>query len=104
MATISQGAAVSFNGHTFTEVYDLKYDYGGGVPTARQYLWKSEMGTVSFSSFGFISSSNWGVRAIVSISSGGLNFTNMAVCTSVSGTAEVNGVTKYSASFKLLAY
>lgn len=104
MATSSHGSGVTFtfNGSNIYQLYDLKWDYGQGMPTARTYLWKEEMGTVTIGSYGFISTGLWGIRGMLYIQGGGMGFTNMAVCTAVSATAQVNGVTKYSATFKLV--
>ena len=105
MATSSHGQSgvtFNFNGSTIGQIFDLKWDYGQGMPTARQFLWKEEMGSVTVGSFGFISTGLWGTRGMLTITGGGMGFTNMAVCTAVSATAQVNGVTKYSATFKLV--
>jgi hypothetical protein len=104
MASTSTGITVHFNGAQIFDVIDVKYDYGGGVPTARTFNWKSEMGTVTISSYGLISTGNWGTRGFVVINGGGMGFTNMGVCTSVGGQPQLNGVTKYSMTIKLLAY
>jgi hypothetical protein len=46
--------------------------------------------------------SNYGVRATLAISGGGQSLTNPAIWESLSVANEVNGVTRYTVTFKLL--
>jgi hypothetical protein len=101
MATTSTGISVSFNGSTLSEVTALSWSQGGGVPKGRNGSWSDDAGEVSvelLSNPGSIS----GTRATVSISGGGMGLTVTAVCTRVEARAEVNGVTKYGVTFKIL--
>ena len=104
MANYSTGVTVTWNGVTFQEVTGLTWTYGGGAPKGRSAIWTDEAGTCSVESLGSdnTSTSNYGVRAQLSISGGGQSLTNYAVWESLSVANEVNGVTRYTVTFKLL--
>lgn len=102
MATYSTGIAVSFAGGPATEVFDLSWDWGGNLPIGRGVVYTPNVGTVTFSCFGSVSTSAYGTRGTVTITGGGMNLTATAVCTGVSAVAELNGVTRYTVTLQLL--
>lgn len=104
MASYSAGVSVTWNGIAFQEVTGLTWTYGGGPPKGRSVIWTDEAGTCSVECLGVnnTSTSNYGARATLSISGGGQSLTNPAVWESLSVANEVNGVTRYTVTFKLL--
>ena len=113
MATYSTGVTVSWGGTPFTEVTDLQWTYGGGMPKGRgagDFRWTDEAGSLSVTCLGVsnVSTTEWGLRRQLSItqlsSNGGTSthLTSYAVCESVNVAYEVNGVTRYTVTFKLL--
>jgi hypothetical protein len=88
----------------FTEVVGLDWTYGGGAPKGRNVEWTDEAGTVSIASLGTanISISEYGLRKQLVISGGGQSLTNYAVWESLSVANEVNGVTRFTVTLKLL--
>lgn len=101
MATHSTGISVSFAGATFSQVVGLSWNYGGGMPQGRGFAWTPEAGDVSIETLGGIPVA-YGAYGTLSISGGGMGLTVTAVCTGYGATAEVNGVTRYAASFTIL--
>lgn len=104
MATYSQGLSVSWGGTPFTEVVGLDWQLGGGLPKGRLTAWTDEVGSVSVTTLGTAntSSSEYGSRKQLAISGGGQNLTSYAVWESLSVANEVNGVTRFTVTFKLL--
>lgn len=104
MATYSQNLSVTWGGVAFTEVVGLEWTYGGGQPKGRSVVWTDEAGTVTVTALGANNTgiSNYGVRASLVISGGGQTLTNNAVWESLSVANEVNGVTRYTVTLKLL--
>lgn len=101
MATYSSGVSVSFNGSAFGEIVGLSWNYGGGLPRGRSSTWTDELGDVTVDLLAPVATGVYGVRASLAIAGGGMNLTCMAICTAVGASAELNGVTKYSATFKI---
>lgn len=105
MATYSTGITCTFVTTTFAEVTGLSWSYGGALPRGRGVTWTDNVGSVTLTclSSAGVSTSNYGVRGTLTISGGGASLTHMAVYESVSVAPELNGVTRYSVTFKLLA-
>lgn len=112
MAVYSAGVTVSWGGTPFTEVTDLQWTYGGGMPKGRgtgDFRWSDEAGTLTLTCLGPQNTNitEWGLRRQIVITQviGGGSFThltNWAVCESVNVAYEVNGVTRYTVTFRLL--
>ena len=104
MASYSTNVAVSWNGTPFVEVTGLSWTYGGGAVKGRSVIWTDEAGTCSVECLGTANTatSNYGVRGDLAISGGGQSLTNKAVWESLSVANEVNGVTRFTVTFKLL--
>lgn len=104
MASYSTGVAVTWGGTPFTEIVGLDWTYGGGPPRGRDDTWTNEGGSVTVSALGAenTSGSEYGLRKQLVISGGGQALTSYAVWESLSVTNEVNGVTRYTVTFKLL--
>jgi len=104
VATYSAGITATWNGVSFQEVTGLTWTYGGGPAKGRDTPWTDEVGTCTVDCLGSnnTSTSNYGVRASLVISGGGQTLTTYALWESVSVASEVNGVTRFSVSLKLL--
>lgn len=104
MATYSTGVVVTWNGITFQEVTGLSWSYGGGPSKGRSVVWTDDVGSVAIECLGSnnTGTANYGVRATLVISGGGQSLTNPAVWESLSVSNEVNGVTRYTVTLKLL--
>lgn len=104
MATYSTGISATFAGTSFSEVIDLSWSYGGALPKGREIVWTDDVGSVTLtclSSTG-VTTSSYGLRGDLVISGGGANLTTKAVYEGVNVAAEVNGVTRYTVTFRLL--
>lgn len=104
MATYSTGITATFGSTTFAEVTDLAWTYGGSLPKGRASTWTDDVGSVSLTCLGAAgaSTSNYGLRNDLTISGGGSNLTCKAVYTGLSVAPELNGVTRYTVTFKIL--
>lgn len=104
MATYSTGVVVTWNGIVFQEVTGLSWSYGGGPSKGRSVAWTDDVGSVAIECLGGNNTGvgNYGVRATLVISGGGQSLTNPAVWESLSVSNEVNGVTRYTVTLKLL--
>lgn len=104
MASYSQDVAITWGGTPFTEVVGLDWTYGGGPPKGRDNTWTDESGSVTVTTLGGAntSSGQYGLRKQLVISGGGQSLTSYAVWESLSVANEVNGVTRFTVTFKLL--
>lgn len=104
MATYSTGIAVAFDSVDFSEVVDLSWSYGGGPSRGRSVAWTDEAGTVTVGCHGTANTSVslYGTRATLQISGGGAGLTTPAVWEGVSVAPELNGITKYIVTFRIL--
>lgn len=104
MANYSTGVSVTWNGVAFQEVTGLSWTYGGGPSKGRTVAWTDDAGSATIECLGTnnTSTSNYGVRADLVITGGGQLLTNKAVWESLGVTSEVNGVTRYTVTLKLL--
>lgn len=104
MATHSQGISVTWDGTPFEEVSDLSWTYGGGSPKGRSAIWTDELGSVSIACLGTTNTSTtkYGERKTVTISGGGATLTHKAVWESLGVACELNGVTRYTVTLKLV--
>lgn len=104
MATLSQGITVTWGSTTFKEVTDLQVSYGSSSPVGRSVIWSGDAGTVSVSCLGGdnVSTEQWGKRDGLTISGGGVSLTCKAIYEGWTAAPELNGVTRYTVTFKLL--
>jgi hypothetical protein len=103
VASYSQGVSISWGGTPFQEVTGLTWNYGG-ESRGRSVPWTPTAGSVSVECLGAnnTATSNFGLRKQLTISGGGQSLTNYAVWESVSVASELNGVTRYTVTLKLL--
>ena len=104
MATFSTGITATWGGVAFTELTGLSWTYGGGSPKGRSVAWTDELGSVSFECLGSAntSTSEYGQRKQLVISGGGQSLTTYALYESVGVSSEVNGITRFSVTLKIL--
>lgn len=104
MATLSLGTTVTWGGVAFSEVVDVQVQYGGGQLKGRSVAWSDELGSVTVACLGTsnISTSSWGSVKDLVVSGGGISLTCKALYESVSAGTEINGVTRFAVTFKLL--
>lgn len=104
MATYSTGISATFDGTAFGEVTDLAWTYGGSLPKGRSSAWTDDVGSVTLSCLGTagITTASYGLRGDLTITGGGASLTSKAVYTGLNASPELNGVTRYSVTFRLL--
>lgn len=104
MATYSTGIACTFAGYTFGEVQVLGWSFGSDLPKGRGSNWTDQKGSVTISALSStgIGSSVYGTRGTLAITGGGMTFSATVVCVGCEVSAELNGVTRYAASFTIV--
>lgn len=108
MATYSTGISVTWDGTPFSEVTDLGVSYGGSPAVDRgsnaAARWSADLGSVTVTALGSanMSTTNYGKRGDLAISGGGISLTVKAIYESVDATPELNGLTRFAVSFKIL--
>lgn len=104
MATYSTGISATWGSVTFAEMQSLSWNYGGAGAKGRSAPWSDELGTVSIQCLNVtgMSTANVGLRQQLTITGGGCGLTVQAVYEGVSVDAELNGVTKYTVTFRIL--
>jgi hypothetical protein len=104
VATYSTGISASWGGTPFVEVVDLSWTYGGGPSKGRSVVWTDAVGSVSLTTLGSANTSptEYGLRKSLVLSGGGQSLTTNAVWESLAVAPEVNGVTRYTVTFRLL--
>ena len=104
MATFSTGLSVTWGGVSFLEVTAAAPSYAGGPSKGRSVVWTDEAGTCTVECYGTanVSSGEYGLRKQLVISGAGVSLTTQALYLGFTQTPELNGVTRYSVSFKLL--
>lgn len=104
MATYSTGITATWGSVTFGEMQSLSWNYGGAGGKGRDAPWSDELGTVSIQCLSAtgIATASAGTRAQLTITGGGCGLTAYAVYESVAVDAELNGVTKYTVTLKIL--
>lgn len=100
MAIPCQGVSITWGTAAFSEVSSFAYNYGGktvGKDT-------NEVGRAVVACFGTANTSitNHGTRQTLTATGGGHNLTVSAVWESVQVNANVNGVTTFAVSFRLV--
>ena len=104
MATYSTGVTATFGSTTFAEVTDLAWSYGGALPKGRDAVWTDEIGSVTLTCLGSagVTTANYGLRNDLAIAGGGAGLTCKAVYIGLGVAPELNGVTRYTVTFKIL--
>lgn len=103
MATECAGVTASWNSTNFGEVVEIKVNAGGSLPLARASTWAFDVGTIDISclSNANVSLAQYGKKATLAISGGGLTFSTKAVCERVQLSGRVNDIARYAVTFRI---
>lgn len=108
MATPTTGVAVKWNNVEFVEVVDFKFALGGSLPISRESNAKAspfalDLGTIDIVCLGSANCavSNYGVRATLKISGGGIDVEHKAIWEKVTVEAKTNDVSRYTVTLRL---
>jgi hypothetical protein len=108
VATYSTGITATWGTVAFSEVTDLSWSYGGAPAkdrlTESSVRWTDDVGSVLIVCLGTanVSTAEYGKRKQLVLGGGGANLTINAIYESLSVAPELNGVTRYTVTFKLL--
>lgn len=104
MATYSTGITATWGSVTFAEVQGLAWSYGGAGGKGWSSPWSDELGSVQISCLGTagVGTGNQGTKNTLTITGGGMSLTCPAIYESVQAQAELNGVTRYQVTLKIL--
>lgn len=104
MATYSAGITATWGGVAFAEITDLSWTWGGAAPKGRSVIWTDEVGSVSITTLNLtnMTTAEYGERKQLLLGGGGQLLEAYAVFEGLTVAPELNGVTKYTATFKLL--
>jgi len=103
VATYSTGITATWGGVAFQEVTDLAWTYGS-EPKGRSAVWTDDVGTLSITCLGAANTGigEYGLRKDLVLSGGGQALTSKAIWESLSVAPELNGVTRFTVTLKLL--
>jgi hypothetical protein len=103
MANVCTGVTASWNSTDFGEVVEIKVNAGGSLPLARASTWAFDVGTIDISclSTANVSLAQYGKKATLAISGGGLTFSTKAICERVQLSGKVNDIARYAVTFKI---
>lgn len=107
MATYATGITAKWNSTTlvtFQEVTDLSWSFGGGPAKGRDVIWTDDVGTLTLTCLGEegISTGNYGLKGTLEVAANGADLTCQAVYEGLSVNYELNGVERYTVTFRLL--
>jgi hypothetical protein len=104
VATYSTGITATWGGTPFVEVVDLSWTYAGGPSKGRTVVWTDNAGSVSITCLGSANTGigEYGLRKQLALAGGGQSLTLNAVWESLAVSPEVNGVTRFTVTFRLL--
>lgn len=104
MATHSQGISVTWGGITFQEVTDLQWTYGGRPKKGRDAPWDDFSGQVTITCLNSagVNPSLCDTLDLLAIHGGGATLTCYAIYEAIGVACEVNGVTRYTVTLKLV--
>ena len=108
MANPCAGVTVTWDSVALGEVTEVKVQAGGGLPIYRGGThspkgWSLDAGAIDISclSTAQITLAQYGKKAVLDISGGGLTFTAKAICQTLRMEGKVNDVARYAATFKI---
>jgi hypothetical protein len=103
MANECAGVTASWDSTNFGEVVEIKVNAGGSLPLARASTWAFDVGTIDISclSTANVSLAQYGKKATLAISGGGLTFSTKAICERVQLSGRVNDIARYAVTFKI---
>lgn len=105
MATYAAGITVLWNGVAFSEVTDLKFTHGSGLPISRGGSgspFAVDLGSIEVVCLGTANCSfaNYGKRATFEVSGGGASFSHKAIFEKVAVENKVNDVQRFTVTLR----
>jgi hypothetical protein len=103
MATYANGVTAKWNSTDFGEITELSVTHGGAMPLARASTWTLDIGTIEIKCLttANISTANYGKRADLAITGGGLAYSGKAVLEKFTMAGVVNDVTRYAVTLRV---
>lgn len=103
MAINCAGVFASWGGVAFGEVTKIDIVRGGSLPQARGSNWTLDAGTIEITSLSSaqLTVTQYGKKATLVFTGGGLDATTKAICQTLRATGTVNDVTRYVGTFKI---
>lgn len=103
MAIACTGVTAMWDGTPFGEVTELSVTHGGALPLARASTWTLDVGTIEISCLttANIKTANYGKRADLTISGGGLTYQGKAVLEKFTLAGKVNDAARYTVTLKV---
>ena len=103
MANYATGVTATWDSVNFGEVLELRVVHGGSLPLARASTWTLDVGTIEIACLttANISTGNYGKRATVTITGGGMNYSGTAVLEKFTLTGVVNDVSRYAVTLRI---
>lgn len=104
MATYCEGVTVTWSGVSLGEVTKIDITRGGELPLGRGSRFALDAGTIEISSFSTaqLTEPQYGVKATLAFTGGGLTQTTKAICQTLKTTGIVNDVTRYVGTFRIV--
>lgn len=104
MATYCEGVTVTWSGVSLGEVTKIDITRGGELPLGRGSRFALDAGTIEISSFSTaqLTEPQYGVKATLVFTGGGLTQSTKAICQTLKATGIVNDVTRYVGTFRIV--
>jgi hypothetical protein len=104
MANLGKLTSAKFGNAEFKEVYSASYECSGITASrSKNAPYQANGGTITLEVFDSASHGNWGKRDGLTLAGDSLTLTVTALCTSVSLSAQVNDVNRYSLTFTVIS-
>ena len=104
MAINCAGVSATWAGVSFGEVTKIDITRGGELPLGRASRFALDAGTIEVSSLSTaqLTEPQYGVKATLAFTGGGLTQTTKAICQTLKATGAVNDVTRYVGTFRIV--
>ncbi len=104
MAIYCAGVSATWNSVALGEVTKIDVTHGGELPQARGSTWTVDAGTIEITSLSTaqLTAGQYGRKATLAITGGGLTMTTKAICQTLRATGAVNDVTRYVGTFRIV--
>lgn len=109
MANVCTGVTVLWNSIALGEVTEISATVGGGLPLGRGSTvantrpWAFDMGTIEVKCLSTtqVTMAQYGKKALLDISGGGLTLTTKAIFQTMQMAGKVNDIARYAVTFKI---
>lgn len=104
MAINCAGVTATWDSTSFGEVTKIDITRGGELPQGRSSRFTVDAGTIEVSSLSTaqLTEPQYGRKALLSFTGGGLTMTTKAICQTLKATGTVNDVTRYVGTFRIV--